>query len=191
MPSRARNASPPMTRSAKRSRRSGKRKLPDIFPDGTFPSARRLINQSEFAEGLEDGEANIELVETVLTDSIRLAYEGQIDFDDQIYMPTLFGGTFPRFPLVMVDEAQDLSPLNHAMLEKLVTSRLIAVGDPFQSIYGFRGAIQWDGCPPQPPQHDGDDPQHLLPLPPRHRPPRAVPRPPHELARLGRGRSHS
>jgi hypothetical protein len=48
------------------------------------------------------------LIDSVLTDSIRLAYEGQIDFDDQIYMPTLFGGTFPRFPLVMVDEAQDL-----------------------------------------------------------------------------------
>jgi DNA helicase-2/ATP-dependent DNA helicase PcrA len=56
-------------------------------------------------------------------------------------MPTLFGGTFPRFPLVMVDEAQDLSPLNHAMLRKLVTARLIAVGDPYQSIYAFRGAM--------------------------------------------------
>jgi DNA helicase-2/ATP-dependent DNA helicase PcrA len=119
----------------------GQAKTAGYIPNGTFPSARRLINQSEFAEGLEDGEANIELVETVLTDSIRLAYEGQIDFDDQIYMPSLFGGTFPRFPLVMVDEAQDLSPLNHTMLEKLVTSRLIAVGDPFQSIYGFRGAL--------------------------------------------------
>jgi len=40
-----------------------------------------------------------------------------------------------------VDEAQDLSPLNHAMLRKLVVNRLIAVGDPNQSIYAFRGAM--------------------------------------------------
>src|SRR6266702_8509380 len=57
-------------------------------------------------------------------------------------MPTLFGGTWPQFPLVMVDETQDLSPLNHAMLDRLVVQRLIAVGDPYQAIYAFRGAVQ-------------------------------------------------
>jgi superfamily I DNA/RNA helicase len=40
----------------------------------------------------------------------------------------------------MCDEVQDLSEINHAMLERLVTQRLIAVGDPHQSIYRFRGA---------------------------------------------------
>jgi superfamily I DNA/RNA helicase len=40
----------------------------------------------------------------------------------------------------MGDEAQDFSPLNHAMLDKLAKGRLIAVGDPWQSIYAFRGA---------------------------------------------------
>jgi DNA helicase-2/ATP-dependent DNA helicase PcrA len=53
----------------------------------------------------------------------------------------VFGGSFSRFPLVLVDESQDLSPINHAMLRKLVTQRLICVGDPYQSIYGFRGAV--------------------------------------------------
>src|ERR1019366_3050324 len=46
------------------------------------------------------------------------------------------------FPLVKVDEVQDLNPVNHALLDKLVKQRLIAVGDPWQSIYGFRGAMQ-------------------------------------------------
>src|ERR1700704_4322665 len=55
-------------------------------------------------------------------------------------MPTLFGGTFPRYPLVMGDEAQYFSPLKHYMLDKLARGRLIAVGDPWQSIYAFRGA---------------------------------------------------
>jgi DNA helicase-2/ATP-dependent DNA helicase PcrA len=43
--------------------------------------------------------------------------------------------------LTLVDEAQDLSYLNHYILGKIVKrKRLIAVGDPCQAIYGFRGA---------------------------------------------------
>lgn len=81
-------------------------------------------------------------VDDILRQSIKLAYSGNIDFNDQLYMPTLFGGTFPRYPVVMIDEAQDLSPINHMMVERLVgTRRLISVGDPFQSIYAFRGAL--------------------------------------------------
>lgn len=99
-----------------------------------------LITAEDFFDGLDD-EIDQEVVDLCLARSINQAYAGAIDFDDQIYMPTLFGGTFPRFPLVLIDEAQDLSELNHCMLEKLVTNRLIAVGDPYQSIYGFRGAV--------------------------------------------------
>jgi superfamily I DNA/RNA helicase len=41
---------------------------------------------------------------------------------------------------VLVDEAQDLSALNHATLRKMCKQRVIAVGDSRQAIYGFRGA---------------------------------------------------
>lgn len=121
----------------------GQAKLAGYIPDGTYPQARRLISSENFWASFEEEPSDLQrrLIDEVLTDSIKLAYDGQIDFDDQIYMPTLFGGTFPQFPLVLVDEVQDLSAINHAMLEKLVTSRLIAVGDPWQSIYGFRGAV--------------------------------------------------
>lgn len=121
----------------------GKAKIAGYVPEGKFDHAKRLCSKEEFLETVEfdPDEFDMWLVDEVLTDSIKAAYEGQIDFDDQIYMPTLFGGTFPKFPLVMVDEAQDLSALNHAMLRKLVTQRLVAVGDPFQSIYAFRGAV--------------------------------------------------
>jgi UvrD/REP helicase N-terminal domain len=80
------------------------------------------------------------LIDELLLDSIKGAYNGHIDFNDQIYMPALFGGTFPKFPRVMVDEYQDQSPVNHVLLARLVRNRLIGVGDPFQNIYGFRGA---------------------------------------------------
>jgi hypothetical protein len=56
-------------------------------------------------------------------------------------MPALFGGTYPKFPLVLIDEYQDLSPIDHAMVAKLCkSSRQIGVGDDAQSIYAFRGA---------------------------------------------------
>ena len=81
------------------------------------------------------------LVDRVLTESIRQAYEGTIDFNDQVYMPALFGGLFPTFPNVMIDEYQDLSPINRELVRKLTrSSRQIGVGDEAQAIYEFRGA---------------------------------------------------
>jgi DNA helicase-2/ATP-dependent DNA helicase PcrA len=114
-----------------------------IPPGVAVNSARPLCTTEQFVDSFEEDPDDLvlDLVDEVLKRSVAAAYNGSIDFDDQIYMPTLFGGTFPRFPLVKVDEAQDLAPLNHAMLRKLVVNRLIAVGDPFQSIYAFRGAM--------------------------------------------------
>lgn len=88
-------------------------------------------------------EEHLSLAREVLELSIMAAFQGQISYDDQIYMSTLYGGNFPKFSLIMVDEAQDLSPLNHIQVRKcLVPSggRLIVCGDPKQAIYAFRGA---------------------------------------------------
>jgi len=111
-------------------------------PQGKYPNAKRLLTQNRFHSLLDERPDDLtsDLIDAVLSRSISQAYDGLIDYNDQIYMPALFGGTFPRFPLVLVDEYQDLSPVNHAMLERLVKNRLIGVGDPFQNIYGFRGA---------------------------------------------------
>lgn len=74
--------------------------------------------------------------------SISRAFQGYIDFNDQLYMSTCFPATFPTYKTVVVDEAQDLSVLNHHMLKRMVKlgGRLVAVGDRYQSIYAFRGA---------------------------------------------------
>ena len=75
-----------------------------------------------------------------LRTSCKLAWEGQIDFDDQLYMPVVFNSRFPSFPLVAIDEAQDLSPLQHEVVSRLSPQQLVIVGDPAQAIYAFRGA---------------------------------------------------
>jgi DNA helicase-2/ATP-dependent DNA helicase PcrA len=65
-----------------------------------------------------------------------------IDFDDMVYFPILFNLKFPKFDWVFADEVQDASEINRAALKELMnkTGRLCVVGDPFQAIYGFRGA---------------------------------------------------
>lgn len=82
----------------------------------------------------------IDLARQVLLESCKLSFQGNLSFDDQIYMSALFNGVFPRFQLTMVDEAQDLSPLNHIMIKKTAADQLIIVGDPKQAIYAWRGA---------------------------------------------------
>ncbi len=81
------------------------------------------------------------LARQVLSNSISEAFRGIVSFDDQIYCSALLGGLFEPYPLVMVDESQDLSPLNHIQVAKASAGgRLIVVGDPKQAIYAFRGA---------------------------------------------------
>lgn len=115
-------------------------------PDSLRDVGRSLVDFDEFMDSLvseldvEPSDEFCHVVTLAIETSCAQAFSNLIDFDDQIYMPTLFGGKFPKFPIILVDEAQDLSPLNHEMLEKLFGGRMIAVGDPYQSIYGFRGA---------------------------------------------------
>lgn len=112
-------------------------------PEGKFLNAKRIITQELFHQILEvkPSPMAIELIDHLLYLSIKTSYNGWIDYNDQVYMPGVFGTTFPRFPLVLVDEAQDLNPVNHAILGKLIKERGIFVGDRWQSIYAFRGAV--------------------------------------------------
>lgn len=83
------------------------------------------------------------LAKQVLIESISLARKGTISFDDQVYCSVCLGGKFTQYDGVMTDESQDLNYLNHMMVAASLRNgaRLFAVGDPKQSIYAFRGAI--------------------------------------------------
>lgn len=67
---------------------------------------------------------------------------GVIDYDDQLLLAYALGASVPQVDWLFVDEAQDLSPLQHALIRRALgpQSRLVAVGDPNQAVYGFRGA---------------------------------------------------
>lgn len=75
---------------------------------------------------------------------------GVVDFDDLLHQvlqalrtdPQWAEGVRWRYRHFFVDEAQDLNPLQHALLEALRDGRpdLCLVGDPRQAIYGWNGA---------------------------------------------------
>ena len=81
--------------------------------------------------------------EVLAADIEQFEKSGIFSFDDQVYYSACIAGQFPKYPKIFTDETQDLNGLNHAMLEQMLTdsTQLSSVGDPRQSIYGFRGAL--------------------------------------------------
>lgn len=74
---------------------------------------------------------------------LKLSNESKaVDFDDLLYFAVKDGLSLSRFDWIFVDEAQDTNAIRRAILRKLMgpSTRLIAVGDPSQAIYGFNGA---------------------------------------------------
>lgn len=79
----------------------------------------------------------------ILIQSNFEALSGNIDFSDQIYIPTLWHAPFQKYSRIYLDETQDLNEIQHRMIRKSLAKdgQLIGAGDKFQSIYGFRGAM--------------------------------------------------
>lgn len=107
-----------------------------------------LANPPSFQDicNLADVRANSYLnliLDLILSMSIKASFEGDIDLDDQIYMSALFApfASYPKTSILIVDEAQDLTPLQLRLLQRLKSPHNIFVGDPLQAIYGFRGAM--------------------------------------------------
>ncbi len=82
------------------------------------------------------------ILREALSRSILRGWKGEIDFDDQLYLPTIYRAIFPKADLLIVDEFQDMNPIQRYMARLMLKSdgRLFGLGDDCQAIYGFRGA---------------------------------------------------
>lgn len=115
------------------------------MPRKLHPQARPLIMDESFFDLLEFEPTDLhrDIINQFMIMNFQRGMQGHIDFDDQIYLPAIMSCSFPAPELTMIDEAQDLSHINHVLLRKIVRNRrLIAVGDECQAIYGFRGASE-------------------------------------------------
>lgn len=114
-----------------------------IIPDET-ESWLNLINHYEIEISADYRQLAIDTVRLAIQHSIDMAVTHKlIDFDDQIYIPVvknLSGGD--KYDWIFVDEAQDSSLTKIRLVERSLADggRMVAVGDSFQSIYGFTGA---------------------------------------------------
>lgn len=95
--------------------------------------------------------AGIERAQSAYADFVELKRRrGVIDFDDVLSHTIrdlrddadFAAATRWRYRHLLVDEAQDLNPLQHRLVDLLRAGRddLFLVGDPAQAIYGFNGA---------------------------------------------------
>lgn len=160
------------------------------YLEGLVPDTQEQWESLMDHYSVDPEECDLDLVRRVLARSIELSRE-VVDFDDMLYMPVVAGVPFDRYDVVLVDEAQDLSGIQHEIISRMVgyetngtgevntesrqtgwqesarqvpardmrsalqaaiadsgshagryhsRSRVIAVGDRHQAIYGFRGA---------------------------------------------------
>ena len=120
-----------------------------IVPKGLEVKYSGLVEDSEDVwedlmelYDIDPDQVDLGLVREVLTRSIEQARE-VIDFDDMLYMPVIAGAEFQKADVVFLDEAQDVNGIQAEIVSRMLLpeSRVVAVGDPNQAIYGFRGAL--------------------------------------------------
>ena len=115
-----------------------------------FKSSRLSIDAlRKRALGHRDPERSLAFVDLFepIAERYRQELGGEFDFEDLINRATKLveaGSFHSPFRYILVDEFQDISPVEARLLKALLHSspgaRLLAVGDDWQAIYRFRGS---------------------------------------------------
>jgi len=113
----------------------------DAILPNDWSEYRALVDHHGLSIDTDDADIDrgIELAREVLEISNTSAC---VDFDDMLYLAVRNGITLSKYDWVFVDEAQDTNAIQRALLRKILKpdARIVAVGDPAQAIYGFRGS---------------------------------------------------
>ena len=107
-----------------------------------------MLNEEEILQLDEEVEIKISVIYKEYCRQLKMQH--LMDYDDQMVYAYTMLRRFPEllqyfqnlYPYICVDEAQDTSKIQHAIIALLAskTENLFMVGDEDQSIYGFRAA---------------------------------------------------
>lgn len=115
----------------------------DAVEPGDLDGIRATLHNEEYDLCVSgaDEERVIALTSAVLEEGLDVKKYG-FTFDDALYLCAIRDIRFPHIDVVLVDEVQDWNNCQLAILGKWVMAgaRVIAIGDPDQSLYAFRGA---------------------------------------------------
>ncbi|MCI8405893.1 MAG: ATP-dependent helicase [Oscillospiraceae bacterium] len=117
-------------------------------PDDALEELERALSRVKNAMLPPEKEEIPSFPEIYRSYEARKRAQGLMDFDDMLSLALEVLRRFPaiedrfqrRYSHIHVDEAQDTSPLQHRILERLTAASVFMVGDEDQSIYSFRGA---------------------------------------------------
>ena len=108
----------------------------------TGTSLEELVNLTYYY-GIELNESEAEIFQAVQYVMGKVvALTNVIDFDDMCYFPVHFKLMMDKYDFIFIDEAQDTNKVQIALAMACVkpNTRIVACGDRYQSLYGFRGA---------------------------------------------------
>lgn len=123
-------------------------KIVSLMKSNLLEATKENVEMIMDKHGFED---EYEIGLPIITDIVsKILYQCKtqirtIDFDDMLWYPIIYNlkvESFNTFDRIFTDETQDFNPNQIALILKACkpTTKVIAVGDPDQSLYGFRGA---------------------------------------------------
>jgi DNA helicase-2/ATP-dependent DNA helicase PcrA len=115
-----------------------------VLVDDSYNEWMHIINHHDLLQFSQNSDLNVDTLIDYASQVLRLSNRDRstIDFDDMLLFTLLYKTQYKKYDFVFIDEAQDTNGVQRTILKKLLKpqGRLIAVGDPYQAIYGFRGA---------------------------------------------------
>ena len=122
--------------------------LIDLCKLNLVPLEKQVIDKIADDYGVEvyshSAQQVIDILTYCLNEDLNTSYKKPITFTDMLWLTyhRVPEDLFPKYAVVLIDEAQDLNPLQTELVLRLKhkRGRFVAVGDEKQSIYSFQGS---------------------------------------------------